>query len=525
MKKGKFRLFFIIGMLLLIFYYLLPIFVKENNFLLPKKKLKLGLDLQGGMQILLEVDLNSADIKESEKATIVNSAIEIIRNRIDQFGVEEPIVQKIGKNRISIQLPGVKDFDRAKDLIGKTALLEFKLLANNEIVKEAYEATDEYLLENINKFPGLKEIVKDTLSNSVAKIIEDSSKSIKSIINSIFISDGNSMFVQTKNLSLLKEVLADEGLNQAIPFGIEFVFGKREANSDVVQVYVLIKKSELTGKYLEDAQVRLNNNKLMTSGNAYVSLKFDKEGAEKFATITEENINRRLAIVLDNVVYIAPMINDKIRGGEAQITGNFSVEEASDIVIVLRAGNLPAPVNVIEERSVGPTLGKDSIDSGLISGLIGILAISIFMLLYYKLSGLIANIALAVNIAFVLAFLTMFKATLTLPGIAGIILTIGMAIDANVIIYERIKEGILENRTISSAVEFGFKRAIITILDANITTLITAFVLYKFGTGPIKGFAVTLSIGIIGSMFTSIILVKSIFDRISLKLQKNKLSI
>ena len=228
---------------------------------------------------------------------------------------------------------------------------------------------------------------------------------------------------------------------------------------------------------------------------------------------------------MDNIVYSAPVIQDKIRGGEAVITGSFTIEEAQDLVIVLNAGNLPAPVKIIEERTVGPTMGSDSIKAGILAAIIGMAIVVLFMIIYYGLSGLIADIAVAVNIIFILAILTMFEATLTMPGIAGMILTIGMAVDANVLIFERIREELKAGKTIRSAVDSGFSRAMITILDANITTLITALVLYQFGTGPLKGFAVTLSIGIVGSMFASIILVKAIFDGFVTNTNRTKLSI
>lgn len=262
-----------------------------------------------------------------------------------------------------------------------------------------------------------------------------------------------------------------------------------------------------------------------TSGKPYVALNFSREGARIFANVTGQNIQRRLAIVLDDVVYVAPTIQDRIPGGEAQITGEFTMQETQDLVIVLRAGNLPAPVNIMEERTVGPTLGADSIRAGIMAAVIGMCIVVLFMLVYYKLSGLVANIALLVNICFIIAVLTMLEGTLTMPGIAGMILTIGMAVDANVIIFERIRENLKVGKTVRTAVDGGFSRALVTILDANITTLITAIVLYQFGTGPIRGFAVTLSIGIIGSMFAALILGKAIFDTFITNIRRERLSI
>ena len=277
---------------------------------------------------------------------------------------------------------------------------------------------------------------------------------------------------------------------------------------------------------MDNANVRIGSGyDPKTSGKPYIALKFNKSGAKKFSVITGNNIKKRLAIVLDNVVYVAPVIEDKIPGGEAMITGSFTIEESNDLVIVLNAGNLPAPVNIIEERTVGPTLGSDSIKAGIIAAMIGMAVIVLFMIIYYGLSGFIADIAVLVNIGFIIAVMTMLEGTLTMPGIAGMILIIGMAVDANVIIFERIRENLRQGKTIRTAVDGGFSRALVTILDANITTLITALVLYQFGTGPIRGFAVTLSIGIIGSMFASIVLVKAIFDGFILNINRTKLSI
>ncbi|MDP8322879.1 MAG: protein translocase subunit SecD, partial [Candidatus Stygibacter australis] len=262
-----------------------------------------------------------------------------------------------------------------------------------------------------------------------------------------------------------------------------------------------------------------------TSGKPYVSLEFNKEGAKIFKTVTGQNIKRRLAIVLDNVVYVAPVIQDRIPSGQAQITGSFSLDEVQDLVIVLESGNLPAPVNVIEERTVGPSLGNDSIRAGVRAALLGLALVVVFMIIYYGLSGIVAVIALMMNMGFILAVLTSLQGTLTMPGIAGLILTIGMSVDANVIIFERIREELKSGKTVRSAVDAGFSRALVTILDANLTTLITALVLYQFGTGPIKGFAVTLSIGIVGSMFSAIVLAKAIFDGMITNVNRDKLSI
>lgn len=371
------------------------------------------------------------------KRAAVDQALETIRNRIDQFGVTEPDISRQGKDRILVQLPGVKNPRRAIELIGKTALLEFKLV------------DDEHSLE-------------DALKGNIPP--------------------GDDILYQ-------RIVDPDTGVVTRKPFLIK-------------------KKTLLTGDVLKDAQVRINTQ----YGEPYVSITFDSRGAETFERITGENVKKRLAIILDNNVYSAPVIQERIAGGRAQITGRFTTQEAHDLAIVLRAGALPAPVKILEKRTVGPTLGQDSIRRGITSVIIGGLLVVVFMIFYYKLSGVVADLALFLNVIFILAVLAAFRATLTLPGIAGIVLTIGMAVDANVLIFERIREETVLGKTPRAAMEAGFSKAFITILDANITTLIAAVVLFQFGTGPIKGFAVTLSIGIVSSMFTAIIVGRALFD-------------
>jgi preprotein translocase subunit SecD len=277
----------------------------------------------------------------------------------------------------------------------------------------------------------------------------------------------------------------------------------------------------LTGAYLTDARVQIDRQ----FSEPYVTIDFDKKGAMLFERITEANVKKRLAIVLDDHIYSAPVIQEKIGGGRARITGSFTTEEAHDLAIVLRAGALPAPVQILEEREVGPSLGHDSVQKGLLSMLIGGILVVLFMAIYYQGAGIVANIALLLNIVLIAAGLAAFQATLTLPGMAGIILTIGMAVDANVIIFERIREEIRLGKTPRAAVDAGYARATMTILDANITTLIAALVLFQFGTGPVKGFAVTLSLGIVASLFTAIIVSKLIFDYLILQRRVQHLSI
>ncbi|MCK4358031.1 MAG: protein translocase subunit SecD [Candidatus Cloacimonetes bacterium] len=511
---------------------------KTSKTVLPawfsKKELKLGLDLQGGMHLVLEVDTEglSKDVAESS----VKGALEIIRNRIDQFGVSEPTIQKTGSERILVQLPGLRDANRAKELIGKTALLEFNLLANNEDLKETVETLDDYLKNNYEKYAFLEKIEEekataleeallekpeepiDTTSETTdtTKVIGDESQ-YKNLFSSLIAVYGSELVIKPENLPLFRKLIALPEIEEVMPSGIKIVLGKINPKDiyGTRPVYFLYDKVELTGASLKSADVRIGQGMdPKTANQPYVSLNFDNEGARIFSNVTGQHIKERLAIVLDNIVHSAPVIQDKIRDGNAQITGISEMEEAKDLAIVLQAGNLPAPVNIIEERTVGPSLGSDSIKAGFKAAMIGMIIVVFFMMIYYKLSGLIADFALMCNILIIMAALTMLNASLTLPGIAGIILTIGMAVDANVLIFERIREELRSGKTVRTAIDNGYKRAIITIADANITTLITAIVLYQFGTGPIKGFAVTLSLGILASMFTAIVVTRAIFDSI-----------
>ncbi|MCK5782955.1 MAG: protein translocase subunit SecD [Desulfobacterales bacterium] len=385
------------------------------------------------------------------KKQATEQALETIRNRIDQFGVSEPDIRVQGERRIQIQLPGIQDTERAKELIGKTALLEFKLLDTEHDLGAAL---------NGNVPPG------------------------------------------------------SEILYQAVDADTEQAGAKK-------QPYLIKQRTLMTGAYLTDARVQIDSQ----FNESYVSIDFDRKGAKIFERITGENVKKRMAIVLDNKVYSAPTIQEKIPGGSARITGSFSAQEAHDLAIVLRAGSLPAPVEIIEERTVGPSLGHDSISKGLYSMVAGGIFVLIFMIIYYKGAGLVADFALVVNILLIAGGLAAFQATLTLPGIAGIILTIGMAVDANVIIFERIREEMRLGKTPIASISTGFDRASLTILDANVTTLIAALVLFQFGTGPVKGFAVTLSLGVLASLFTALIISRLIFDYLYLRVRVKSLSI
>ena len=414
--------------------------IKINNIKKIDEELKVAFDssdklgeiksafLQNYRSVKFNLSNNIATIsidqlfKKSIQDSAIKQSLEIVRKRIDESGTKEPLIQRSGKDRILLQLPGVKNPERIKDLLGKTAKLNFHM------------------------------------------VDDDDSKSLS--------------------------------MNIA-PFGKMIV---SDINNEEVK-YLLEKKSRVGGENLIDANASFDP----TEGHA-VSFRFDTTGAQKFGKATSENIGKRFAVVLDGVVITAPVINSAITGGSGIITGNFTSQEATDLAVLLRAGALPAPLEIVEERSVGPGLGADSIAAGKIASIIGMILVCIFMILIYGSFGLIANISLIANLFIILSLLGTIGATLTLPGIAGIVLTIGMAVDANVLIFERIKEESVKNKKIYETIKKGFDRALSTILDANITTLIASLLLFVFGSGPIKGFSITLSLGVIASMFTALML-------------------
>lgn len=404
-----------------------------------KEKIHLGLDLKGGMHLLLEADLSKLPPGEDPREAI-DLGMEIIRNRIDQFGVREPTIARQGDKRIIVDLPGIEDPQRAVELIGKTALLEFKLVDEKGDINKALQGD----------IPGEDEILYDS--------------------------------------------------------------EKRP--------YLLKKEALLSGGAIKDARVEIGQ-----WGQPYISLDFKSEATNKWAEITGQHVGERIAIVLDNVVKSAPVVKSRIPNGKCIIEGQFSMEEARELKIVLKSGALPIPFNIIQNTTIGPSLGRDSIQKGLWSGIIGFIVVVLFMVIYYKKAGLIADAALLLNLLFIMGALAGLKATLTLPGIAGIILTIGMSIDANVIIFERIREELEKGKAPRSSVDAGYNKALRTILDANITTLIVALILFQFGSGPVRGFATTLSIGILASLFTAIIATRIIFNLLLAGRPMKKLSI
>lgn len=413
----------------------------------------------------LEVSLSSAEIKRI-KENAVEQALETIRNRVDQFGVAEPVIHRQGENEIVVQLPGYKDPKRAVELIGKTAQLEFRLL--DEEAPLAAELPQSIKPEEEKEF---LDSIKDRIPEGDIILFQR-------------IVDPQTGEVRKKPYLLKKEVL-------------------------------------LTGDLLSEARVAIDSR----FNEPYVSLTFNSAGAKIFEEVTGANVGKRLAIILDGNVYSAPVIRERIAGGNAQITGSFSMEEAKDLAIVLRAGALPAPVKLLQNITVGPSLGRDSIEAGKKAGIIAIILVVAFMIFYYRMAGIIADIALVLNVILLLGAMAMLHATLTMPGIAGIILAIGMAVDSNVLMFERMREEYRAGKTPRAAVESGYDKAFLTIVDSHVTTLITAAVLFQFGTGPIKGFAVTLSLGVAINLFTALVGTKTAFDLILSKWQLRRLSI
>jgi preprotein translocase subunit SecD len=414
----------------------------------------------------LKYKYSVADIKKM-KDTATDQVLEIIRNRIDQFGVAEPIIHRQGDNEIVVQLPGVRDPKRAVDIIGKTALLEFKIV--------------------------------DTESPVAAELP-----------SRVAPGDEDRVVAKYKN---------------RLPEGSQILF-HNVIDKDTHQIvdkqpYLMKKEVLLTGDTLTEAKVNIDQR----FNEPYVSLRFDAAGSRIFEDVTGRNVGKRLAIILDGNVYSAPNIKDKISGGDAMISGGFSMDEAKDLAIVLRAGSLPAPLKTLQNLTVGPSLGRDSIEAGKMAAIIATLLIIIFMVFYYRLSGLIADTALVLNIILLLGAMASLNATLTMPGIAGIILTIGMAVDSNVLMFERMREEVRAGKTPKAAVEGGYHKAFWTIFDSHVTTLITAAVLFQFGTGPIKGFAVALSLGVSINLFTALIGTKTVYDMIHLKGDVKRLSI
>ncbi|MCC6866118.1 MAG: protein translocase subunit SecD [Ignavibacteria bacterium] len=633
-------------------------FDKYSNDILKARdnRIKLGLDLQGGMYVIMEVDIakllndlakkqddilkqvlnatseqtkntdedfvdvvevklrekglslkayygeirdEESTVKSTLKTEVENAidrAIQVVRNRIDQYGVSEPVIQKKGSSRLVVELPGVSNVQEVRKLLQGTALLEFKLVIDPQIAVKVMEKINTYMaggnLDSLMKADSLNNISKNEIKHDSLKIKKDSTSitstkdttkkditkkdttgnkkkdsSKKNITgkDSIKKEDSNTAGLTDTNLNnldtnqqlseeefkkknpwfylvrpqqfqdgslvwLVKEtdkakvlkILEKKEIQDLIPSEISFAFSNRSSFVDngekIYTFYILKKEPELTGGVVVNARSNIDP----TSNSPVVYMEMNSEGSADWARITGSNINKQIAIVLDNVVYSAPVVRNKITGGNSQIEGMANIQEAKLLEIVLKAGALPAPLTIIEERTVGPSLGEDSIQKGLYSSLIALILVALFMVVYYHFAGGVADLALIFNLLFVMGIMASFHATLTLPGIAALILTIGMSVDSNVLIYERIREEVTGGKPLRTAIEIGYKKAFSAIIDSHITSIITAIILYQFGTGPIQGFALTLMIGLIANLFTAIVITRIIFDVMT---EKGKTSI
>jgi SecD/SecF fusion protein len=557
------------------------------------KRMKLGLDLQGGMRVVLEVDLiqllddvakNKDDnfhtiIKEVRAETVANEisvipsfvkkfqdrgirlsryygsirdddtkitsmledesgkaidrAIEIVRNRVDQYGVSEPGIQKQGGRRIIVELPGVKDENEVRQLLHGTALLEFRMLKDPQISYKVMESIDKYLTGKLEtdttaetatsteqkKEPAKRKDALSELTGNAAVPESDTTKEAQFAREHPFFlyvkpdqRGSGEGYVAEKDKDRVVRLLERPEVQRLIPPDLEFLWSAKVQTFKDEQKYYLLypvkKTPELTGNVVTNAQASVDPE----DNRSIVNMEMNSEGARDWARITGANIGKRVAIILDKGVFSAPVVQAKISGGRSRITGMDSPAEARLLEIVLKAGALPAPVTTIEQRSVGPSLGEDSIRAGMNSTIIAIIFTFLFMIVYYHTSGAVADFALLFNIIFILGVMAGFQATLTLPGIAGIVLTIGMAVDANVLINERIREEMAGGKTLRASIDAGYSKAFSAIFDSNITTFLTGVVMYQFGTGPVQGFALTLMIGIIASMFSAIVITHVIFN-------------
>jgi preprotein translocase subunit SecD len=625
-------------------------FVDKNGEKLKSardKRIKLGLDLKGGMYVVLDVDIvklledlakkkdatltevlnatkeatksndeiifetyktklrekglslksyygeirdEEADVDAKLKAEIdgaLDRAVEIVRNRIDQYGVAEPQIQKIGGSRIIVELPGVSNQEEVRKLLQGTALLEFKLVKDPQSVVKVMEAINNVMVGNKDTTA-----VKDSLQTSTLKGIDstknktsltsaDTSKtknetagknkkdSVKTKKDSTKLADKKDTTKTKKDTTKTKKdsstaltdtnttpadtnqqlteeqikekypfftlvnldqqsgvadgyvretdkdkvdrLLAREDIKAVIPSDMVFAWGNKTYDSPDGKIYTLyaIKKdAELTGKVITNARANIDP----SNNTPVVSMEMNTEGAADWSRITGSNIGKRIAIVLDNAVFSAPVVRGKISGGNSQIEGMANIQEAKLLEIVLKAGALPAPVKIIEERSIGPSLGEDSIRAGIFSSVAALILVALFMIVYYRMGGTVADIALIINVLFILGIMASLKATLTVPGIAGLILTLGMAVDTNVLIFERIREELASGKPLKTALEVGYKKAFSAIFDSHVTSIITGLILYQFGTGPIQGFALTLLFGLVANLFTAIVITHFIFD-------------
>lgn len=534
-------------------------FIKQNPKIVAKA-MNFGLDLAGGTNIVVEID--KSGLKPDDAADVQDRSLEIIRNRVDQFGLSEPIITPSGDNRVIAELAGV-DAEQAKGLIGETALLEFKLVVKQDRFVQVLNIVDDYLKRKsglvadtakttdslasdstkdsaaVAKNVADEDLLlggsalKDSTAKDTNKVVAaavDSSKKDSSTkdrftedletfkqrpFTSMLQAFGGDVAVAEGDVDRIERVLQNPGVVALIPLDVQFAWGRGfevlQNGDKIKKLYMLKRRAEMDGKEISDAKwSRVEGG--LTAGQLAVNLKFKGLGPKKFASVTGNNVGRQMAIVLDDQVISAPVIRDRIADGNAQITGLDDIAEAKQLSVVLRAGALPAPMKIVELRSVGASLGEDNIRNGVISAVAGIALVLAFMIFYYRTAGIVANLAVLFNVVLLGAIMSLFNATLTLPGIAGIVLVVAMAVDANVIIYERIREEQRMGKSARQSVANGYEHAFSTIFDSNITTFLTALILYKIGTGPVKGFGMTLMIGIAASMFTALTVTRSVFE-------------
>ena len=528
-------------------------FLKENPKL-ATRSINFGLDLAGGTSITLQID--PSGLKEDDDIKDIQAqSLEIIRNRVDQFGLSEPQISPSGDDRILVELAGVDD-STAKSLVGSTAKLEFKILAESEKFNTTITLIDQYLTRQTSDVTAADSAATDStaaktdstvaaadttkqlsdeelLSGNVAaaetpkadssaadsaeKIEDAPASAVGKALSAYYMNFGNGGFIAEEDIEKVKKLLELDGVKKLIPRDVNFAFGSglekinRDSPVKAKRLYLLKRRAEMGGDDIVNAQPhRISDG--VSAGEIAVTLKFGGIGPKKFSAVTAANVGKQMAIVLDNQVISAPRINERIPNGDAQITGLDDMAEANRLAVVLRAGALKAPMKIIESRTVGATLGEENIVQGFGSGAIGLILCLVFMVAYYRLGGFIASIGMFINTLVTAAVMSVFNATLTLPGIAGFILVVGMSLDANVIIYERIREELKAGLTARAAVAKGYERAFSAILDSNLTTVLTGLILYKIGTGSVKGFGLTLTIGILTSLFCAITLTRAILD-------------
>ncbi len=537
-----------------------------SNYQQSGSVVKLGLDLQGGMHLVLEVDDPDGFMSLEDRADAIQQSERVIRNRIDELGVEEPIVQRVGQDRLIVELAGIDDPERARELVGQTAMLEWRLVRSTSAVEGALGRIDRAVVATLGADslralgravgaetdPGADDVEDllfgteqpptvdpdvdpDTLpepeepelteeelqeleeAEQALEEIEDEAElaaeemALRPFSSLLLTSQGDGEFwVLNEDFQLARSFLELTEVQAVLPRDISLAFHwePQALGGQIYRtIYVLERQPFITGEMLEDASATRDQQ----FNQAIVQFELSRAGGRIFGDVTGRHIGDRIAILLDGEVVSAPVVRSRI-GQRGQIElGQQDMQEARDLALVLRAGALPAPLRIMEERTVGPSLGQDSIDQGMMAGIIGLLFVVLIMIVYYRFTGVLAVLALSVYVVLVLGGLAGLNATLTLPGIAGLILSIGMAVDANVLIFERIREELAEGRAVRTAVDEGFGHALSAIVDANITTLITALILFQFGTGPVRGFAVTLSIGIMASFFTALYVTRTLY--------------